>query len=480
VSLSTSVIGNTALLTFASGFVRLFSIATAPILTSLLGPVPYGVVALAGTASALLTTLAIMGIETGYARAFLSDVTSDRRGAERFCWRFVATTTMLSTVAILVAWWTGVCARFGWTQDIPLMVATSVVTMNASTMVVSRARLRGDYQRIAVAAIANGVLGAGTMVVLAFVWRRDGWPLVIGAATGLIAGIAVLRGIPLGPLVRASELSRQERWRIVQLGLPMALTAPMYWVLGSSDRWIIGLLQDEHVLGVYSFAYGVGNFASLINAAVIQTWLPETSRAFDADPEAAPRTIGVLWARMYALMAVAWLVVAAAGGDVIRLLAAPQFHAGAAYIPWIAGGIFFYGLYHTANTGLLLRNDLRPAAAWWLCGALLSVSLNFVLVSRIGALGAAITAPIGFGFISGGVMWSSQRRLRLEIPWRPLGAATVLILATGLACARPWHASALASLAMKVPVGAAAAAVALRWVAPTWFRATLRLALRRG
>ncbi|MGH7286982.1 MAG: hypothetical protein ACREI8_03070, partial [Myxococcota bacterium] len=65
-SLTERVLSTAAVLTFSSGVVRLLSIATAPILTAALGPTPYGVVALAGTATTLLGTIGILGIGASY------------------------------------------------------------------------------------------------------------------------------------------------------------------------------------------------------------------------------------------------------------------------------------------------------------------------------------------------------------------------------------------------------------------------------
>jgi len=346
-------------------------------------------------------------------------------------------------------------------------------------MVMTAARLRSAWRRIAISSVVSGIVASASAIALAIWWRQDAWALVLSATIGSGVGMAVLGGVPLANLARPSGLMRQQRWAILQIGLPVALTSPMFWVLSSSDRWFIGFLQDEHSLGVYSFAYSVGSFGMLFNLAFTQSWLPETARFYEADPASAPAAIGKLWARTFVLMAIVWLGVSASGGDVIRLLAAPEFHAGAVYVPWMAGGIFFYGFYHIANTGLMLRKDMRPVTAWWLFGGALSLAMNYVLVRRIGPLGAAITATVSFGVIAAGVPWSSQKVLRLELPWLRLALVSGLLLVVGLCLARPWHESALLSLALKFPVGIVAAFVALWIIAPAWLLHTVTQITRR-
>ena len=58
-SLARSVLAGTGILAAAGIAVKLFGLFSAPILTRLAGPAPYGVVALAGTFSSLATVIAM-------------------------------------------------------------------------------------------------------------------------------------------------------------------------------------------------------------------------------------------------------------------------------------------------------------------------------------------------------------------------------------------------------------------------------------
>lgn len=480
-SLSKSVIGSAALLTVSGGLTRVLSMLTAPVLTSVLGPDPYGVVALAGTATALITTLSMVGVETSYTRAFFSADAGGRAAVERFCWRFVAASTAGVVAIVAIGALTGFSQRIGVPREIAPMIVVGTITANLNMLVTAAARLRSKWSRIAVASLFGGVVGSTAAIALAVWWRRDAWALVLSATLGTAVAIGLLGGAPFRNLIRPSGLTRRQRWAIFQIGLPVAITAPMYWVLGASDRWFIGLLHDERALGVYSFAFNVGNIGALLNVAIIQTWLPETGRFYEADPAGAPVAIGKLWARTFSLMAIVWLGVTAAGGDVIRLLAAPAFHEGAEYIPWIAGSILFSGLYHIANTGLMLRNELRPAAAWWVIGGAISLGMNWALVRSMGPMGAAITSTVSFGAIFAGVLWSSQRRLRLELPHLRLVLFAAFVLAAGVLLAPAWRLNPAMSLLVKLPVGAATAAIALWITTPNWLgQAARELARRRS
>ena len=144
------------------------------------------------------------------------------------------------------------------------------------------------------------------------------------------------------------------------------------------------------------------------------------------------------------------------------------FHAAAHYVPYIAGGVFFYGVLQLANAGLLLAKQLNWVAAWWLAGGVVCTLLNLALVPKYGGMGAAVTQSASFGLMCIGILTTSQAKVHLKLDATRLAAAILVILAAGAFLAPPWHGTAPLSLLMKMPVGAAVA-IAVGWlIAPDW------------
>ena len=472
-SLARVVISGAGLIVAAGAVSKVFSLATAPVLTRVLGPSPYGVVSLLSTVTAFAGTASLLGIDHSYSRFFFSGKGENRDAVEKFCWRFSAGATgVVSLLAGLGWWWWS--GRAGLPPELAVMVAAGVLLSTLRTMGTTRQRLRGRYSRIAVAIVAAGGCGALFAIAIAVFLRADAWALLGGSAGGVAVGVAIM-GLPGSrDLTGKSGLSSPQRWEIIRLGLAGATIAPMYWLMNSADRWFIGMWHGQEALGVYSFAMSIGTIGIMVNNAITVTWFPEMTRVYEDSREEAPAQLGRMWARLAAGLLVMWLAITAAGGDVIRLLADRRFHPGAAYVPWIAGGIFFYGICSLANTGLLLRKDLNPVAGWWLLGALANLFLNYLLVRPMGAAGAAVAACLGFAFVAAGVMSSAQARLRLVVPWERLAAAAGLALAAGVAMHLPWAGTAALSLALKFPVGVVCAAALMRITAPDWFDRLVR------
>lgn len=466
-SLAKNVFGATFLIVLASGVARIFSIFSAPILTRLLGPAPYGLMALVATFTTLASTVGLLGIDMSYARFFFAARSSRHLAVEKFCWRYAMLSSMgFSLVAILS--WQALREIHSTHFSVGLIVGVGTAFSIWSSMSQTRARLNHEYRRIAKAIVISAAISTFMTIGLAVWWRRDEWPLLIGSMGGILVSLLCL-GIP-GKTVLLSEsgLNLRERWRIFQLGLVGSITAPMYWVLSSSDRWFINFFCGKNLVGIYSFACTIAMLGHMVNSAIILTWFPESVRTYEASREKATTLLGQVWGELFFLLLLVWLTVSATGGDLIRLLSDPRFHSGVVVVPWIAGGVFFCGLSHLANTGLLISANMKPAALWWATGAAVNVVLNYLLIQIWGTLGASIANCFSYAVISSGVMWSSARLYRLSIHWRKLLISATFVFLFGLMAYSPWHTQPLVSLSLKLPVCFGYGLVLTRFVVPEW------------
>jgi O-antigen/teichoic acid export membrane protein len=461
------VFGASAIIILANGLNRLFAILAAPILTRVLGPAPYGVMALVGTATSLASTLSLLGIDMGYVRFYFSKTDTSSQAVENFCWRYAIFSSVIVGVLSFYLWQILLEKPYN-NSSIALIVSLTIILFVANTMSQTGARLREKYRRIGLAIIASGITATLTTIVLATLWREDEWPLLIGFTLGILMSVTIM-GFPKGhSLVRSCGLTAREKWSIVKLGLPGLVTGTMYWILTSSDRWFIKHFLGEQVVGIYSFAYNVAIIGIIVNTAMVLTWFPESIRAYENDRQGASRVLGEVWGGLALLLCLVWLMVASLGGDAIRLLADPRFHVGAAYVPWIAGGVYFYGMAQLAITGLLISKNMKPAANLWFLGAVLNIISNYFVIQIWGAYGAAVINCISFGLIYLGVMWRSTRYFKLNLAWGKLFGAAAVVLICGVLMSPPWNDHPLLSICFKLPIYVIICVFLVRLILPVW------------
>ena len=462
------LVSGTFQLTLSNGIVGLLAVVTMPILTALLSPQAYGVATLVGTVISLVSVFALAGIDMSYARAYHSARPPSGADVEHYCWRFAILAAPLTALFAAIAWWFMNRDSVELDHRLAILVALGIIVSVAHTMAQTRARLVSKYRAIALTTIAAGIIGPAASIGIAVWWRQDALALLLPMLLGYFIPVLLLGTPSISRLAKPSGLMPIEGVALIKIGLAGIVTAPMYWLLSSSDRWFLQHYHGATAVGVYSIGYSVAIVGMMVNTAVMSVWLPEASREYEQDQERAKATLGRLMSRLVAAMALIWLMAAAAGGDIVRWLANERFHASAEFVPFIAGGVFFYGASQIALYGLVLVKQFKWAALWWLVGGLVCTLLNLALVPRYSGLGAAIAQSVSFAFIALGILTISQAKYRLQLDWARLVTVMTIILVAGIFLAPSWHGTALFSLLRKLPFGILVA-IFVSWImAPDW------------
>ena len=478
-SLARKVFSGTAQLTFSNGLVRLLSIATMPFLTAMLSPDVYGLTNLVGTVVSLISVVVLMGLDMSYARAYFSSQPPNGITVEHYCWRLAFGVTIPIAVLCSVAWWYGSQKFIELNQQLSPFIALGIIASVANTMASTRARLAANYRAMSWSIVLSGFLCSGISIAIALWWRKDVLALLIPMVLSYLLPVLILGTPSLISLLKSSLLSTTQKVALVNIGLAGVITAPMYWLLSSSDRWFLQYFHGANLVGIYSIGYNVAMIGMMINNAVTSVWLPEATREFEADHQRAQVTLGRLMSRLIVIMGCIWLAVTAAGGDIVHWLANERFYGAVDVIPYVAGAVFFNGVLQLANAGLLLKKKLKWALFWWLGGGGISIILNLFLIPEFNSLGAALTQVLSFGFIALGILFSSQVFFPLRMNWGHLIVTMVIIILAGIVMMPAWNAVPTISLLMKVPAGMVVVLIVMLIIANDWVKSGIRYLARR-
>lgn len=219
--------------------------------------------------------------------------------------------------------------------------------------------------------------------------------------------------------------------RIRSLLLPLVPGSLASWVGRQAERVLArGLIGLESV-GILEMAYRFPVLiAMVVTTPFMQSW--DTRRFEIADQPDAPRTIARMFT--YFTFIIVWigLVMAVVIRPVLELLTPPEFHlayriARVEIVTTILQGMQFhlaFGLFYAKDTAMISR--LRAGAAF------AKVLLSWYFISHWGIYGAAFSAAL-MGLIGLGLDFHfSQKRYRLPLEWRTLGAITAAAVATFL------------------------------------------------
>jgi O-antigen/teichoic acid export membrane protein len=102
-------------------------------------------------------------------------------------------------------------------------------------------------------------------------------------------------------------------------------------------------------------------------------------------------------------------------------------------VPWVLLAYVFTGAYVVFVVGIYLEKKTKYLPLITGAGALLNVGANFVLIPRIGILGAALSTLLSYIVMAVGMYFASQRFYRVKYEWEKVikiaGSAMVLFTA---------------------------------------------------
>jgi O-antigen/teichoic acid export membrane protein len=301
-----------------------------------------------------------------------------------------------------------------------------------------------------------------------------------GVIVGNLVANLVLAGVLSAVLLRSAgvRMSGDVARALLRFGLPFIPTQVASFVVTHGDRFFLQRHGGEASVGIYALAYQFGMLLARVGySPFAAAWEPtrfEVANRPDRDQ---------IYARVFIYLNI-YLCTLAVGvslfaGDLLRVIAAPAFHAAGALVPLIALAYVFYGWSSFLNLGILMRErtELVTAATW--TAAAVALVGYATLIPPLGRLGAALATVAAYAVRAGAVYALAQRTWAVRYEWAPVGRLLFIagvIGAIGTVAARAPLWASIASHAALFAVYAGAV-WGLGVLSPT-DRATLRKSVR--
>jgi O-antigen/teichoic acid export membrane protein len=219
----------------------------------------------------------------------------------------------------------------------------------------------------------------------------------------------------------------------LRFGGPRVPHGIAHQVTATADRWMLRQSGAPlGVIGIYGMGATVGLGMKLFLSAFEYAWAPfylDTMRR----PE-AKQIYSRITTYVTAVLALLAAGMAALAHDVVHLLVAPKFWDAHRVVPWIGLGVLFQGFYQLTAIGLNITKRTASLPLATITAATVAVGLNFVLLPRVGMIGAAWTYTASYAVMAIVGMTLSQRVYPIAYEWRrlvQLAIAGVLAWAAG-------------------------------------------------
>ncbi|MDZ7725173.1 MAG: oligosaccharide flippase family protein [candidate division KSB1 bacterium] len=184
----------------------------------------------------------------------------------------------------------------------------------------------------------------------------------------------------------------------IKYGLPFSLSFLSFWVLSLSDRYLIGILADASQVGLYSVGYTISeNTLKFVYMILMLAAYPLIIDSWEKNGNFRTQQLITGQTRFFFLICSPLLtILVSIPKHILLIFSDRSFIEGSTVLPMIALGIFLFGLSQYLIKGFELQKQSYKITLVALIGSITNVSLNFILIPKLGYFGAAISALIAY------------------------------------------------------------------------------------
>jgi O-antigen/teichoic acid export membrane protein len=415
----------------AIGFVLL------PLTTALMVPAEYGVLSLFQTTTEILQYVVALGIFQAFFRYYLEvkDDASRQAILNAAFWQVTGLATLSALVMIpLAPLWNQWLFE---SKGMLLALMTVPTTYLAVLISLGDCRLQADGRAWAFLKInmLQTVTMRGLSLALLFLnFGAVGW--VIGHFAGQCVTMSAFIFLAFAGV--SMKVDRSWMTKLFWFGMVLLPLALSHWALHGAPKFIMKALLDDPAkpmfaleqVGLYSVGERIAQIMSMLNLAFALGW-----RRFafsNMHHESGSQVLGRGATVFFVIAGFAAMGLVSLGDDLTRWIIAEDYWPGVVVIWPLTLAAFIWGVTEVVAISLYKVNKAYLLSVSYVLSALLCVGLSFLLIPRMGLMGAAQAwmfseiAKLVLVWILG------QREFPLAIGYRRLLLASLVFIAVAV------------------------------------------------
>lgn len=383
---------NSAVLYVTGSFlVQGVTLLTTPLFTRIMTPGDYGVlavytlwVAIFGTIIGLQVNGSIINAKIQYGEEKLNGYLSSVMTIS------VASFLFFLMISLLFKDFLSVVLQIKATL-IPIMVLQCFFSFTISFMNSKFVALKKPF-RFFILSAASTLLNVGLSLLFVTLLESDKYLGRIYASTlvNILIGMTCLLII----FIKGKKFIHTDYWKFcLPMTLPLIVHTLSNLILNQADRYMLSMLTDDTVTGIYSFAYTLGSVISVIWLAINNAWVPWYFEKTKANKTGEILSMQKLYNFVFVALTIGFILISP---EFVMLMGPDSFGYGAYLTPMIAASCFFMYLYSYAVNYEFYHRKTVFISIGTLFAALINILLNFLLIPRIGSMGAATATLVSY------------------------------------------------------------------------------------
>jgi len=412
--LSSSLIRETAIYTFATILNSAIPFFLIPILTRFLTPEDYGLISIYGVLVAFVTPFIGYSIHSSITRMYFSSSPEELAEYIGNCFFILGASTLLTCLIFFliekkIEEITQIPMVWIWSTII--LAITQFITLIPLTLwqVRKKAFFFGVFQ------IFSTLINFGITLFLVIILKRN-WVGRIEAQ--IITGI-IFSVITLFFLFKNGNVKFIFRKTFfvdgLKFGVPLIPHVIGGIFLTIVNRFFLAKYVGLKETGLFFLAFQLTSIINIFTNALNTAYVPWLFEKLEKNNELEKQKIVILTYKYFLLLIVASIIFSLFLPLVLHSFVGKRFYGSEKYFYWLILSCVFNGMYLMVTNYIVFVKKTYILAWITFFSSLITITLNYFLILSIGALGCAIASAIGFGLLFL-LTWVLSANV-YEMPW---------------------------------------------------------------
>jgi O-antigen/teichoic acid export membrane protein len=181
---------------------------------------------------------------------------------------------------------------------------------------------------------------------------------------------------------------------MLKFSIPLIPNGVMWWLVGAINRPIMEQFLGLHAIGIFALANKFPGIISIVFSIFAVSWQISVIEEFGKEG------YGIFYNRVFRFvvsgLVLMFLIITIASQFIVRIIATEQFYGAWKYIPVLTMGAVLSSISGFAGSTFSASRESKYFFYSSVWGAVSSLVFNFILIPRIGIMGAALSVVISF------------------------------------------------------------------------------------
>ena len=188
---------------------------------------------------------------------------------------------------------------------------------------------------------------------------------------------------------------KQRQREMLHYSIPLIPTALSWWIMSTSDRYVIRWLIGSAANGIYSVVYKYPTVLTMLFTMFNYSWSDMALSEFKSE-EQSEKYVKELFQKLYTLAFEVVFVLIPVTKLFMEIVLSNSYKSAAIYVGFLYLGTLFHGFSAFFDIGYYQGKQTKGAAKTSIFGAGVNFLVNVLLIRHIGLHAAAISTFLGY------------------------------------------------------------------------------------